>query len=100
MSDIKIPDGVQLAPVDKYVPNGDQVRTTQESLLAEGRVGVTDQIPDYHEKNPTLDASGPAYDQAVHDALIAQATPAPKKADLKAAAAALDAATTPPEQSI
>lgn len=55
-------DGVTYDPVDDYEENGSEVRTLEEHLAAEARFDQVDQIPDYHETNPTLDTSGPEFD--------------------------------------
>lgn len=56
---------VQLSPVDKtYEPRPLETRSAEDTAAAEGRVGE-DQIPDYHQENPTLDTSGPEHDPEV-----------------------------------
>lgn len=43
-------------------------RSVEDTVIAEGRT-VPDQIPDYHDRFPTLDTSGPEYDPEVQQKL-------------------------------
>lgn len=76
---------ITLAPVDKYKAESEH-RSPEETVLAEGRVGQTDQIEDYHEVHPTLDTTGPEHDPALRDRLLAEAQKAPSKTAVKEAA--------------
>lgn len=83
-------DTVTVAPVDKYADRPDAYRTEEATVLAEGRVYAQDEIADYSDTHPTLDATGPAYDAEKTSALVTEAaTVKPKKADIKAAVEAL-----------
>lgn len=63
-------------------------RTVEETLQVEARV-AEDQIADYHQKNPTLKATGPQYDPEVLGTLATSALKAaqPSKSEVKEQAA-------------
>lgn len=69
--------GVELAPVDDYEERPMETADTEEAdieLRAVEMVGrpEQDQIPDYHQENPTMDKSGPEHDMDVHRELSRQ----------------------------
>ena len=72
----EIEDAVVVAGVDVYPERIDAYRSVEDNVVAEGRARNVDQIPDYHDDNPTLDGSTiPSQDdidaaitKAMHDA--------------------------------
>lgn len=80
-------DKAQVVPVDKYEERPDASRTVEENVLAEGRALRTDQIPDYHQKNPTLDAKSIPSQDEITEAVQGEAIKAAKKATTKDAMA-------------
>lgn len=76
---------LKVAPVDSYKerPLDKAVRTVEDHVLAEGRADREDQIPDYHEKNPTLDPDSSPSQVEIDKAVTASARTTPKAKAVK-----------------